>query len=95
MAVDFQQAWEMAEEPTKGIRHRFTVSEIVAIGSCPFEIAIIRDGKGKLREVPEDNTKSGSPNALIDRWKIRKGMKLSIMIKEKNNVTKRRILVCN
>lgn len=91
MAVDFKQAWEMAEEPTKGIRHRFTVSEIVAIGSCPFEIAIIRDGKRKLREVPEDNTQS--PNGLRNRWDLRIGMKLSILVEEKNGVAKRRVLV--
>ena len=91
MAVDFAQAWKLAREPTKGITHRITVSEIVAIGSCPFEIAIVRDGNGKLWEVREDNTQF--PNGLKIRWNIRVGMKLSIKVEEKNSVIKRRVRV--
>jgi len=91
MAVDFRQAWKLARKPTEGTTHRITVSEIVAIGSCPFEIAIVRDGNGKLWEVQEDNTLL--PNGLKNRWDIRVRMKLSIKVKEKNGAIKRRVRV--
>ena len=79
MAVDFKQTWELARKPTEGTTHRITVSEIVAIGTSPFEIAIVRDDNRELREVPEDNTKL--PNGLENRWDLRVGMKLSIKVK--------------
>jgi len=91
MCIDFAQAWRLATKPIEGATHRITVSEIVAIGSCPFEIAIVSDGNGKLWEVQEDNTLL--PNGLKNRWNIRVGMKLSISTRTKKGIVKRRVLI--
>jgi len=60
------------------------IAEVLAVGHYGLapEVVIVRDTKGKVWAIPEDNNNSTPlENQLVSRWDVRPGMKLRLKIK--------------
>ena len=60
------------------------IAKVLAVGHYGLtpEVAIVRDTKGKVWAIPEDNNNSTPlEDRLVSRWDVRPGMKLRLKIK--------------
>ncbi|OGZ18197.1 MAG: hypothetical protein A2V72_00035 [Candidatus Nealsonbacteria bacterium RBG_13_37_56] len=62
--------------------HDIFVEEVFTVGQrslCQPEVAIIRDGQGRILLIPED-MKCDGRNRLVSRWNLKKEMSLQIAV---------------
>lgn len=76
------------KEDTKSATYEIEVAEVLAVGHHGLapEIAIVKDTKGKIWAIPEDNNCDLSiplESRLVSRWDVRPGMKLQLVVTEK------------